>query len=91
MVQASLADLLAQGAVQVHVKTSSPSELQRALEVRGYLARDVSVGRLLVTGATPEQVGGVAAESGYVIEELLGTSGSLEDVFLQLTESGSQR
>jgi ABC-2 type transport system ATP-binding protein len=71
---------------EVLVRTPSPDALAAALAQRGVSARPDGGDRLLVAGATTDAVGDAAHAAGVVVHELARREGSLEDVFLRLTE-----
>ena len=67
------------------VRSRDPEKLAAALEARGFRAeRDGDV--LLVPGATPEQVGEIAAEAQVAVLGLAPRMRSLEAAFFALTE-----
>ena len=66
------------------VRAPEADRLADALRDAGHpIARED--GALVVRGAAPETVGRVAADSGIALSELVATSRSLEDAFLELT------
>jgi ABC-2 type transport system ATP-binding protein len=67
------------------VRAGDPARLGDALARRGWRVDMQGDGALLVSGATPEQVGLVAADERIALSELTARSRSLEDAFLQLT------
>jgi len=70
------------------VRTPDPEQLAQALERRGYtVEREGDV--LLVLGASPEQVGPIAAEEQVTILGLAPKMRSLEAAFFALTDDGS--
>ena len=69
------------------VRTQDPERLVRALEARGHVVeRDGET--MLVLGATPEQVGEIAAAEGVVVLGLAPHARSLEAAFFALTGAG---
>lgn len=69
------------------VRAQDPERLARALEARGHaVERDDDT--LLVLGATPEQVGEIAAAEGIVVLGLAPRARSLEAAFFALTGGG---
>ena len=83
--QSSLAELTAQAGMVVRIRTLGPAELAAALVAQGITASVVAADRLEVAGATPEQIGTLAAERAIPIFEAVTDAPDLEDVFLQLT------
>ena len=67
------------------VRSGDNERLGAILREQGMTAEDGGPGALLVRGASPEVVGGVAAENGIAISELSAVSRSLEDAFFELT------
>ena len=70
------------------VKAKDPERLASALERHGYVVERAEAG-LLVLGATPEQVGAVAAEEQVVVLGLAPRARSLEAAFFALTGGGT--
>ena len=68
------------------VRSADTDQLASALRNRSLAVNTDGPGTLLVHGAAPELVGGVAAEHGFALSELVAVSRSLEDAFLELTE-----
>ena len=90
-----IADLARQAATQfaVLLRTPEPAEAQRVLTAA---ALDVTLdrdGALVVSGATPDVVGGAVAQAGLTVYEMRPLDRTLEDVFLELTTTreGSKR
>ncbi|HEY1651434.1 MAG TPA: ATP-binding cassette domain-containing protein [Acidimicrobiales bacterium] len=83
--QSSLAKLTAQAGMVVRIRTPRAAELATALARDGITATVVASDRLEVSGATPEQVGTLAAERAIPLFETTTDAPSLEDVFLHLT------
>jgi ABC-2 type transport system ATP-binding protein len=75
----------------VAVRTREPERLRRALLTGGATVRAGGDGRLEVAGVPIERVGEIAAIERLVLYELTPRTASLEDVFLQLTNDGSDR
>ena len=71
------------------VRSRAPAPLAAALRERGHAFKTESTGGLIVSGATPEEVGLIAAEHGIALIELGAAARSLEDAFLELTEVAS--
>jgi ABC-2 type transport system ATP-binding protein len=87
----TLEDLTAGAAHSVRIRTPKPAELEAALVARGAAAQVVAPDRIEVAGASPEQIGTLAAELGIPIFEAITDGVDLEDVFFQLTaDRGSE-
>lgn len=67
------------------VRAEEPAELRVLLEARGLDVTAEPDGRLTVSGATPAQVGAVAASAGIALVDLRPVEHGLEDLFFQLT------
>ncbi|HLI16341.1 MAG TPA: ATP-binding cassette domain-containing protein [Acidimicrobiales bacterium] len=92
--QGSLEALTAGDRRVVHVRTPRAAELLAALEGAGMRGSLGPGDRLEVRGASPEQVGVLAASLGIPIFESRAEEASLEDVFFELTaaeERGANR
>ena len=88
--QSSLAELTAgMGQRVVRVRTPRARELGAALGGDGVAVTYHDADRLEITGATPEQVGLLAARLQIPILESTSETPRLEDVFFELTEPGS--
>ena len=74
------------GSGTVSVRAAEIDRLRDALTRAGYGVR-LAAGALEVAGASPEEVGGVAAAQGIALSGLIADSASLEAAFLQLTSS----
>jgi ABC-2 type transport system ATP-binding protein len=83
--QAPMSDVLAGGGHGTRVRSPERDRLVAALARAGIEARPVADEALAVS-APPAKVGEVAAAERIVLHELVGDAGSLEDVFLELTE-----
>ncbi len=72
-----------------HVRTRTPdrARLHDALRRAGLHARDDGAGALVVTGATTDHVGHVAATAAVELSELTAVRESLEDAFLAMTST----
>jgi ABC-2 type transport system ATP-binding protein len=82
----ALAELEAAAVRTVHAVAPDRSALLSALRTAGLAAQpadDHPVG-VLVTGATPAQVGHIAFGAGVELHELRSADGSLEDTFLRM-------
>jgi ABC-2 type transport system ATP-binding protein len=71
------------------VRSRVPSALVAALRERGHAFETEPSGGLIVPGATPEEVGLIAAEHRIALVELGAAARSLGDAFLELTEAPS--
>ncbi|QFZ23854.1 ABC transporter ATP-binding protein [Saccharothrix syringae] len=69
----------------VRVRSPHADKLGAMLLDKGFTVRDDADGALVVSGATSDQVGDVAAAGGVVLHELSPQRGSLEQAFMQLT------
>jgi len=87
IVQASVPEVLARARRGTRVRTPQRDALAAALREAG-LAAEPHGDDLLTSDAEPRAVGEVAAARGLVLHELAAESGTLEDVFLELTEEG---
>ena len=85
VVQSSLDSLTAGAQQVVRIRTPEPEELRARIVAQGAGATIVAPDRLEVTGATPEQIGTLAAQRGIPIFETTSHPSDLEDVFFQLT------
>jgi ABC-2 type transport system ATP-binding protein len=81
----TLGELAAGSAQVVRVRTPRAGELRVALEAEGARVQPVGSDRLEVSGASPEQIGNLAAERSIPIFESVTKSTDLEDIFLDLT------
>jgi ABC-2 type transport system ATP-binding protein len=73
------------GSDSVSVRSTDPAALASDLVAKGYSVSPVDGGALVVSGATPADVGAVAAAGGHVLTELRPLQHGLEDVFFSLT------
>jgi ABC-2 type transport system ATP-binding protein len=69
------------------VRSSDSDRLAALMRERGMAVEADGAGALLVRGSAPEAVGTVAAEHQVVLAELVAVSRSLEDAFLELTQT----
>jgi ABC-2 type transport system ATP-binding protein len=83
--QSTLAALTAGADRTVRVRTPQPEALRDLLVARGARATLDGPDRLVVAGASTEQVGQAAAAAGVVLHEMRFERSNLEDVFLELT------
>jgi ABC-2 type transport system ATP-binding protein len=74
------------GGGTVSVRAVAMDQLRNALVARGYGVK-VAAGALVVSGATAEDVGGVAAAERIALSGLTSDGASLEAAFLGLTSS----
>jgi ABC-2 type transport system ATP-binding protein len=81
----TLGELTGGSAQVVRVRTPKASELRLALEAGGAHVQPVAPDRLEVSGASPEQIGNLAAERSIPIFGSVTETTDLEDVFLKLT------
>src|SRR3954447_18978552 len=73
------------GSDGVSVRSMDPASLASDLTAKGYSVAPGDDGALLVTGASPSDVGAVAAAGGHVLLDLRPVERGLEDLFFQLT------
>jgi len=73
------------GTEGVSVRSGEPAALAADLVAKGYAVSPGDDGALVVSGATPGDVGAVAAAGGHVLSELRPLQRGLEDVFFSLT------
>jgi ABC-2 type transport system ATP-binding protein len=73
------------GADGVSVRSTDSAALSRSLEAAGFHVQHGDDGALVVSGASPTDVGAVAAAGGHVLTELRPMQRGLEDVFFSLT------
>ena len=73
------------GADGVSVCATDPAALASDLRARGFAVTPGDDGALVVSGASPTDVGAVAAAGGHVLSELRPLQRGLEDVFFSLT------
>jgi ABC-2 type transport system ATP-binding protein len=85
VVQATLAELLAQGGGGTRVAGPDASRLAELLRADGAAVDEAGERTIVVHDRTGEQVGRVIAEHGVVISELRAIESSLEEIFFQLT------
>ena len=69
----------------LRVATPRPEQLGALLEAAGMAVRSDSAGRLTVQGDSAERIGTLDADAGIPLFELATQNGTLEDVFLELT------
>jgi hypothetical protein len=83
--QSPLADLTAQAAPLVRIRTPDPERLRAIVNAAGGHARTAGGDRAEVTGLAPERVAALAARESIPVVESLTEQASLEDVFFRLT------
>lgn len=88
IVQVSIDELLAQSSRQ-SVRVSSPdlASLRRALDTDGATTSLDDDGSLIVRGKNNMEIGEIAAQHSIVLHELTPQTESLEEAFMELTES----
>lgn len=82
--QGSVDELTTGGSV-LRVASPEPDRLARALEAEGMSIQRDGDGRLMVRHGSAQRVGAVAFRAGVPLVELANEQGTLEDVFLELT------
>ena len=88
VLQTTLADLSSQAGTSTGMRIRTP-EINRLATVLNAVPvgwRQVGPDTLVIDGATPEWFGPFAAHHQIVLYELVHERGSLEDVFLRLTQ-----
>jgi ABC-2 type transport system ATP-binding protein len=85
----SLEELTSASLAMVRARTPQPDILEAAAEAAGFRAQRSGPEQLLFSAATAQDVGSLAARSGVVITELTEQNPSLEEVFLDLTDSAA--
>jgi ABC-2 type transport system ATP-binding protein len=89
--QSSLQELTAGARRVVRVRSPRAQDLANALDHDGVRVERVASDRLEITGATPEQVGMLAARLAIPILESTSEAANLEDVFFRLTATTTER
>lgn len=85
----SMSEFLARATKKsVLVRSPDVVRLASVLAQRGIDAQIAGEGMITVADVTPDLVGEVAFQAGVQLSELTGQRASLEDVFIELTESG---
>jgi len=82
----SLDELTSAATASVRVRTPQRDVFVAHLRGEGLAVQPLTADQLVVTGATSEEVGRLAAAHCIVLSEMTGASPSLEDVFLRLTD-----
>ena len=85
--QSPLADLTAQAAPVVRIRTPDPARLQAVVSADGGQARLAGGDQVEVTAPAPRRVAELAAKESIPIVESITEQASLEDVFLRLTSA----
>ncbi len=85
VVQASLAELMAQRSGGMRVAGPDVERLAELLRADGAEVQPTADGAIAVVGRTGEEIGRVIAENRIVVSELASHGESLEDVFIELT------
>jgi ABC-2 type transport system ATP-binding protein len=85
LAQSPLDELLHSTSQVVHIRTPQPEALASALGPLGAVTKVVAVDRVVVSGASPETIGLLAAERAIPIFETTTEALALEDIFLRLT------
>ncbi|WP_067437245.1 ATP-binding cassette domain-containing protein [Nocardioides jensenii] len=83
--ESPLSDLVAMAAAQVRVSTPDTDGFVRLVTEQGWDFSEIS-GGLLISGASPAQVGAAAHAAHLELHGLAGEGMALEDVFLKLTD-----
>jgi ABC-2 type transport system ATP-binding protein len=86
--QASLADLTHRSQAGVRVRTPQPEAFRGALAAEGIAAELVTADALVAFETTTEAVGLAAAGANVAIYEMTAQGFDLEELFLELTNSG---
>jgi ABC-2 type transport system ATP-binding protein len=89
VLQGPMHEVLARATGGTRVRSPEAERLRALLEAAGLPAQAVGDGALVVEGA-PERVGETAAANGIVLHELGVERATLEEVFLELTQSEEQ-
>ena len=89
--QSTLAELTAQAGQVVRIRTPKARELCGLLQDDGITAIISAADRVEVTGASPDQIGILAAEHAIPIFETTTEATNLEEVFFQLTAAAQDK
>ncbi|MGE5689666.1 MAG: ABC transporter ATP-binding protein [Pseudomonadota bacterium] len=89
VLQGPMQEVLARAAGGTRVRSPDAPRLRELLAAEGLAADGSGDGTLLVQGP-PERVGEIAAAAGVVLHELSAERATLEEVFLELTQSEEQ-
>jgi len=85
--ESSLSDLVDMASRRVRVHAPDVAGFEVLAQARGWEAEVTNDRSLIVVGPTPAEVGAAAFRSGLELHGLAEEGGSLEDVFLRLTET----
>jgi ABC-2 type transport system ATP-binding protein len=85
VIESPLAELTARAGGAVRVRSSDLQRLAVALRDEDLQVTSSADQALLVHGASSERVGEIAFAAGIPVHELVADSGSLEEIFLELT------
>jgi ABC-2 type transport system ATP-binding protein len=91
VIHATVDDLVTKTARLVRVRSPQSHQLEVLLKEKDLMPQRVSHDELSVRGTTPERIGDLAAEAGAVLHWLDAQVQSLEDVFLELTDTAQRR
>jgi ABC-2 type transport system ATP-binding protein len=89
--QSTLAELTARAGQVVRIRTSQAGRLRDVLAAAGITATLVGQDHVEVSGATPEQIGNLAAEHAIPVFETTTGAANLEDVFFKLTAAAERK
>ncbi len=81
----SLGEILARAEGGVRVRSPQAEQLRTVLSSAGFESAETAPGTLAIKDAPIERVGELAAQNQIVLHELSPESGSLEEIFLELT------
>jgi ABC-2 type transport system ATP-binding protein len=85
VIESSLTELTARAGGAVRVRGADQTQLEAALRGNGLQVTTGTNSALLVQGASSERVGEIAFGAGIPVHELVTDTGSLEEIFLELT------
>ena len=89
--QSTLAELTAQAGQVVRIRTPKARELRGLLQDAGITATVTAPDLVEITGASPEQIGTLAAEHAIPIFETTTEAANLEEVFFRLTAAAQDK
>jgi ABC-2 type transport system ATP-binding protein len=75
----------------VEIRTPDPDGARVALQGEGLMVADGDEGRLVVSGAAPDDIGRAIARAGLTVYEMRPIDRSLEEIFLELTAGTMRR
>jgi len=87
--ESPLNELTARAAGAVRVRTPQRAQFEGVLNAAGLQTTALKDDELLVAGASSARVGGLAAQAGIELHELVQETTSLEEVFLGLTSEAT--